>query len=363
MRNPFTIRNNYSLIVLLLVITGESIAFAGIQRFLTDWMNYCYYILALITILWIAGIFTKMKFSIRSKILTKLLANAIAPSWLGVLFLFFFVIHIGWLTNAAMSLFMPAEPLEDIIINITICLIGMIVLILFFPDGIKEKNKRATKVFFSGISAVNFGIRNLTPLIRILQLTDDNEEKSELLILYSNYYSNPDKASLISGNINQYADYIKSGLKENKLAEFKDMFDNAIETKAKLKLIIKYCAILEFPQKTWIANNLTITFTDEETEYDKFDSCYHIMEKYVKSKDDENHELYFNLTPGTGTVGSLMTLMAIDGSRKLYYYIPENDAEKASNESEEQKASRLKGVDKNNIPLENLISQALDSII
>ena len=88
-----------------------------------------------------------------------------------------------------------------------------------------------------------------------------------------------------------------------------------------------------------------------------------IIEKYVKLKDDESHELYFNLTPGTGTVGALMTLMAIDGSRKLYYYVPENDANKAIMESEEKKSERLKKVDKNSIPLEGLLSQALDSII
>ena len=36
--------------------------------------------------------------------------------------------------------------------------------------------------------------------------------------------------------------------------------------------VIKYCAMIEFPQKKWIAGNLNVTFTDEEAEYDKFDN-------------------------------------------------------------------------------------------
>ena len=77
------------------------------------------------------------------------------------------------------------------------------------------------------------------------------------------------------------------------------------------------------------------------------------MGKFVRENDNDSNVLFFNLTPGTGVVGSLMTLMAIDGDRSLYYF---------SQDSRLQEDKRLKVVDKSQIPLKNLLSQALETL-
>ena len=59
------------------------------------------------------------------------------------------------------------------------------------------------------------------------------------------------------------------------------------------------------------------------------------------------------MTPGTATMSSVMSLIAIDGDRRLFYY------------SQDKKLPielRLKEVYKKEIPLENLLSQALENV-
>ena len=69
--------------------------------------------------------------------------------------------------------------------------------------------------------------------------------------------------------------------------------------------------------------------------------------------DTEDNKLVFNLTPGTTVVSALMTILAIDSQRTLFYYrqgdVPPN-------------TKRLIEVNKSNIPLRNLLSQALESL-
>ena len=79
----------------------------------------------------------------------------------------------------------------------------------------------------------------------------------------------------------------------------------------------------------------------------------HPLEPVDPENDDPNHILCFNLTPGTSAVGGLMTLMAIDPKRELYYYSQdENIADK----------KRMIKIDKDYESLKNQFSKTLEKI-
>ena len=346
-------RNTYSWAALFILLLCETFAFCGIHCSWCIWGPWTFLAVLLVIAIGIVGNILKHTFNMRSVILTKLLANAISPQLLGTIYLLLFVVHIGWLTNAVTSLFMPDET-ASVVISVGICIFGLIVLICFFPDGRKQKCEKPQKVFISGISAINPSNHNLTPLVRMLQLTSDTDTSCELYILHSNYYSSNKEQEKI--NIN-YTQYLTEMLKKLP-AEYHSMVnqmesDAPISIKEKLKNLIKLIAIDMFPEKKWIPNGLTITFSEEEADYNQFNQCFDIVDKYVKGKDNNDNILYFNLTPGTGIVGSLMTLMAIDANRSLYYYSQDNKLEESA---------KLMEVEKSQIPLRNLLSQALDTL-
>lgn len=354
-------RDVYSWIALALIVTGETFALCCIRDNWQTWGLWTSLILLLLVLLWLVGLKQHHRFSIRSVILTKLLANAIVPRRLGTIYLLFFVIHIGWLTNTVMSLYNPSDNLYDVLISIGICLMGILALIIFFPNGGQQKDDNPIKVFISGISSINYSKKNLLPIVRMLQLTNDDNDHCELLILHSNYYSNPTNTSWVNKN---FDDYFKASMEQIDDEGVKQVFNNEIALSTnittKLKLLLKMVAVTEFPQKKWMLNDLKITFS-EQCDYEAFDSCFNTLDKLVKGKDTNKNLLFFNLTPGTVNVGALMTLMAIDGHRKLYYYIPQNEADSQKEENEEEKRMRLVEVNKKDIPLKGLLSQALDS--
>lgn len=355
-------RDYFSLIALVLVVIGEVFALCGIRNSWCTWGLWTLLTCILLFVLWVIGQKRNHQFNLRSIILTKLLANAIVPRTLGSVYLLLFVIHIGWLTNTAMSLFMPSEKVSDVLIAAGVCLIGMLVLIMFFPNGGQQKDKCPTKVFISGISSINYKNQNLLPIVRMLQLTNDDNDSCELFILHSNYYANPKNDSWINKNFEDYFnDTIEQISDKDVKKDFKNALDLANDITAKLKILIQMVAVVEFPQKKWIPGNMKITFS-EQCDYETFDSCFTTLDKIVKEKDNIHNKLFFNITPGTVNVGALMTLMAIDGFRRLYYYIPKNEADKEKPESEEEKRKRLKEVNKKNIPLQSLLSQALESL-
>lgn len=354
----------YSWMALVLVLLCEILIIAYLQ---TDfqWLKVLAILAAcLFPVLWLLGSFFHQRFRVRSAIVTKLLANAVAPSTLGTLYLLAFVVHIGWLTNAVLGLFTSFDDgFSFVLLATAVCILGMAVLIFFFPNGKEQKVKYPQKVFISGISAINEKNLNLMPLVRILQLTDDNDTSCELFFLHSNYYSDDKNKTWIEQQLNAYYDWAAGKLPSG---EFKDKMIEAMcsatDFKEKLKLLIRMLAVIEFPEKTWIPNGLIVDCTKEEGNYDQISHCFEIMNQIVKEKDDAAHELYFNLTPGTANVSALMTLMAIDGDRKLYYYIPENDPTKVRTLTEDEKRHRLKAVNKRDIPLQALLSQALETI-
>ena len=340
-------RDNYSWIALVLILVGEAFALCAIRLSLYFWGHMTIITGLILIILWILGMSQNQRFSLRSVILTKLLANAIAPRRLGTTYLLLFVIHIGWLTNTAMSLFTPTNRFFDIVPSIIVCLAGLFFLIIFFPNGDRQKAKKPKKVFVSGISAINIKSHNLKPLVSILQLTDKTDTECELFILQSNYYSNEKNQKEVEENYDSYFKEESKRLRKEVNAERNDTIED------KLRLLIKIAAINMFPEKEWISDGLKITFSNESADYNQFDSCFRIVEKFIRERDDDNHVLIFNLTPGTGIVGSLMTLLAIDGDRMLYYY---------SQDINVPDIDKIKKVEKSQIPLHNLLSQALDTL-
>ena len=345
--NLFRTRNNYSVLALIFIFIGELIAFLGIQCYIDNWQSWLYVILALLIILWGIGFLSGKNFGIKSIIMTKLLANAIAPKRLGVLYLFFFVVHIGWLTNAAMSLFMPSYDLPDLTTNVLICMSAMFFLVCFFPNGGKQKVDNPRKVFVSGISNItvpytkDYTDLNIRPIVRMLQNTEDDDGNCEILILKSDFNNSSD--DMVKENIMKVLNFIDS-------PKAKDV-NTGMPVNDLIALLIREVARKEFPNKEWL-NNISIEFTDA-CNYNMFDQCFNAIEQKVKDKDDKNCQLIFNLTPGTGIVGSLMTLLAIDGDRMLFYY---------SQDKSVSDTMRVREVDKSNIPLHNLLSQALEKI-
>ena len=348
-------RNIYSWTALVLLVLFEGFAFGGIHCGWCIWGPWTLLSSLLVVIVGIVGRVLNHKFNLRSVILTKLLANAIAPQRLGTIYLLLFVVHIGWLTNAAMLLFMPGD-ITNVRNAVLICIAGLITLICFFPNGRKLKDSNPQKVFISGISAINPYNLNLTPLVRILQLTEDTDNSCELFILFSDYYLTKDnkEQEKILGNFRKYYEQELGKLPKVYLTDFdKVELDKLDCIKENIKSLIKMVAINMFPEKTWIPQGLKITFSEQAADYNQFNRCFEIVEKFVKGKDDKSNVLFFNLTPGTGIVGSLMTLMAIDGNRSLYYYSQDNSM---------KETEKLKEVDKSQVPLYSLLSQALDTL-
>ena len=140
-------RNAYSWIALLFLVLGEYFSLRGIREDWYIWGPWTQGVIVLATVLLFVGRCFQHKFSPRSVILTKLLANAIAPQRLGTVYLFLFVIHIGWLTNGAMSLFMPDQNLYDVLASISVCVMGIGILVIFFPNVSVDMIGSPKKVF------------------------------------------------------------------------------------------------------------------------------------------------------------------------------------------------------------------------
>ena len=362
---------NYSWIALVSILFGDVLAL--IARF-SNWSIWYYCLIgvfAVLVLLWTIGRAKNVRFGIKSIILVKLLSNAASPQPLSVLYLLLFVLHIGWLGN----IFAGSD---NIILSLSVCILLILFIVLFFPGRQDNKDDNATIVLVSGISQINYNNLNITPIVRMLQLTN-NQDHCEMIVLNSKYYSilniqnvesldNETKGLIdrINKNIDKYfEDYFEKAYNQvNK--ETKDLFMSVKEGQdvtEKLKLIIRILAYSEFPEKDWLLNpsKFVINFTTAE-DYDRFNNCFITLDKYIKEKDDSSHILFFNLTPGTANISALMTLMAIDGDRKLYYYIPENDPQKVREMSTKEKELRLTEVPKKEIHLENLLSQAIETI-
>ena len=271
---------------------------------------------------------------------------------------------IGWLSNAIHGLYSTnGEDFIGILNSVGVCTFGLLSLIVFFPDGHQNKNADCEQVFFSGISSINikkeawpqkYDGLNLIPLVRILQLLHESGSNSRMVILLSDVFKDNEPTFAV-------LDHIMTLVNPKAF----DKIKNGNTVQDKLALLIRETAKREFPDKARLIDNMEIEFTKPCSYLDDFEVAYNVLENKAKELDDARHQLYFNLTPGTGIIGSLMTLMAIDGDRELYYYSQEkmpNEATATLEEKEIFKQKLLKPVDKSKVPLQALLSQALESI-
>ena len=291
-------------------------------------------------------------FTVRSTV-SKLLANAISPTRLGTSYLLVFVIHIGWLGNAVHGLFSETgDGFCRVLFSTVVCLVGLVGLVFFFPDGREEKNVNAKDTILSAMSLISvprkgqYSDLNLRPLVRILEGREiDN---CELLILRSDFNGISDED--LSKSITEVMEFLFIHNNENK--ELASKLLNGKTVVEQMEALIKKVAQIEFPERKEEIARLTIEWT-EPCNYNVFKSCHDALVHKIDEKDDYNHRLICYVSPGTSLVGTLITLMAIDGDRELYYY----SQEKGKDDSE-----RLIPVNKNDIPLKNLLSQALEKI-
>ena len=373
-------RNAYSWIALLFLVLGEYFALRGIRGNWCIWSPWILYTFLLAVVLILIGHCFKHEFTLRSVILTKLLANAIAPQRLGTIYLLLFVIHIGWLTNGVVSLFMPYPELYDVLRSVSVCLGGMGLLIIFFPNGNIDMIDSPLKVFVSGISPFpekksnpitgeinkpdNYSKFNLIPLIKILEviapeISGISEEdwkdpqksaliqQCKLLIIKTNYYEDKEPST-------PYLDDTKGiELNDSTLAdELKEYCINPENlTDDKIRLLIKKTASREFESyknmNEWIKQKLVIEFT-KPVDYNDYEECFRAASQAIKQLDSKKHLFYFNLTPGTATIKLILTLLSINAKHRLFFYSQGN-------------TPKLIEVDKSLLPLQNLLSQALET--
>ena len=361
---------HYCWTALGLLLIAEVLALAAIHA--EAWLPLGVLLLitgAILFTIWVLSGKSRVGFRLKNATLRKMLANAISPSWLGVSYLMAFVLHIGWTSNAVNSLFVSnRNDLPLALISFGLSVIGLVVLILFFPEGKVDKSSARKAVFVSGISMIGLrrerdddkktiiSIRNIVPLVSILDLVFNNnaikqENVGEFLLLDT------------TGHQKKMMDMITASDWDNCFIDTNGADGDARliplpwrpapgDEKAVQSLIawlIKFTAKLKYPGNDDFIDGLKISFMREPCDYDQFDQCFDMVKHAVERVDDREHLLFFNLTPGTGIVGSLMTLFAIDDNRRLYYY-PQNTSKVITQ------------ADKDKIPLENLLSQALESI-
>ena len=97
----------------------------------------------------------------------------------------------------------------------------------------------------------------------------------------------------------------------------------------------------------WIKRKLVIKFT-ELVDYDDYENCFLAASRAMKQLDSKEHLFFFNLTPGTATIKLVLTLLSINAKHQLFYY-------------SQGKTPKLVKVEKSLLPLQNLLSQALET--
>lgn len=328
-------------------------------------------------------------------ILTKLLGNAIAPSKLGVAYLLVFVIHLGWLTDSTFNIISSVHQGLDVRYFVPLCcsIGGLVCIVGFFPDPYKKKNEDTTKVIVSGMSVIgakqwtdlNNALvenaidkvekTNIFPLVRML--VNHEGETCKMLILKSNMQIkkafSPIKMDVkedstaietLKREICIASTYSDSSETEDARNARKKLYEEynvefltgkvtaEAEFEKFLTLLIKMFAHFEFPKKLELIKKMEVEFTGS-CDYNNYADCFDTMAKAIQKYDNDKFEIEFNITPGTALVSSVMTLLAIDGDKKLYYH---EQAQGKTLTAEEA----IKPVDKNKLPIENLLSQALE---
>lgn len=345
-------RNKCSSIALIVLVVCDVLAVVG-TRMKCFPLVVCAVIALVVGCAFLYGRRAENKHS-RQSIFTNLLANAVSPSWLGAFYMLMFIIHISWLSDG--SLFQNKVNAE-VGTMVGLGIVGIIVLVLFFPEGKDKSDGKKTKLFVSGMSnlptfKVELSKSSLIPLVSILQVAWEQYEKCEMLILKSDAMKSVPPLFI-------------EGAEELRLNEFNEAdceaygIEKTNELDERLCLIIKKVALAMFicsdddeatreKKRIWVRDSLTIHFT-QPCDYDDLPSCFSML-RYSLDRFDNSYQMYFNLTPGTTVISAIMTLLSIDDNRELYYY------------KQKPVAHRLQRVDKTKVPLENLLSQALETM-
>lgn len=391
---PFSKKDIFSICVLVLLIIGEFFAlWGGAHDHYCDWMYVTFISAVLIILLLIWGYGSKV-LEFEAFTFTNLLASAIAPRPLGVIYLLGFVMHLSWLTDGVLN-YIVGDPW---MMPFSVGALGILSLWLAFPDTKIVKNENKDVVLISGISKIKtekatiqyqggektvnmIDLRNMVPLVRFLNLVfvsnEISKEKVKKLLILSSGGNSMDKiremfqsdrpADMLMVDVTNAIcndSHLTKPLElvaNARIVTVKDLLTgkdrsiiplNLLDNNIFLKIIIKITALIEFPDQFDFINALNIELT-QQCDYDDFNECFYELRKAVEKEDKKKQLLYFNLTPGTGIVGALMSLFSIDNDRKLFFY---------AQFSKLNNSERLKPVGKDLIPLENLLSQALQKL-
>ena len=368
----------YSVIVLLVLIVGEVSGILGQQLECDFW--FVPIIVSVVLSFLLAIVAWKHKhLRPNSGILANLVSSTISPSWLGIAFLIVFISHFTWWMDVVIEFFKPVSDERYswyLLFFISSC--GLIITGWFFPEGgLIPKDNKTRVVFFSGISLVPSGANgrkveyskfNIIPIVRILQTVFDENgqfkgKPCKLVILNSDAkenqsvgnsdYEYPVLTGILTGpNPVGSSGFWKKDAEHLSIKKTSD--DRTTLREEKLRNIIKDAALIEFPDKKEEIEALDICFTTP-CDYDLFEECYTVLDEAVRHEDEPNAQLCFNLTPGTGIVGSLMTLFSIDADRLLFYYAQFTSDYRSNHE-------RVQEAKKEKIHLESLLSQALQKL-
>ena len=368
----------YSVIVLLVLIVGEVSGILGQQLECDLW--FVPIIVSVVLSFLLAIVAWKHKhLRPNSGILANLVSSTISPSWLGIAFLIVFISHFTWWMDVVIEFFKPVSDERDswyLLFGISSC--GLIITGWFFPEGgLIPKDNKSRVVFFSGISLVPSGANgrkveyskfNIIPIVRMLQTVFDengqfkgkpcklvilNSDAKENLNVGNSDYEYPVLTGILTGpNPVGSSGFWKKDAEHLSIKKTSD--DSTALREEKLRNIIKDAALIEFPDKKEEIEALDICFTTP-CDYDLFEECYTVLDEAVRHEDEPNAQLCFNLTPGTGIVGSLMTLFSIDADRLLFYYAQFTSDYRSNHE-------RVQEAKKEKIHLESLLSQALQKL-
>ena len=368
----------YSVIVLLVLIVGEVSGILGQQLECDLWFVPIIVSVVLSFLLAIAA-WKHKHLRPNSGILANLVSSTISPSWLGIAFLIVFISHFTWWMDVVIEFFKPVSDERDswyLLFFISSC--GLIITGWFFPEGgLIPKDNKTRVVFFSGISLVPSGANgrkveyskfNIIPIVRMLQTVFDengqfkgkpcklvilNSDAKENLNVGNSDYEYPVLTGILTGpNPVGSSGFWKKDAEHLSIKKTSD--DRTTLREEKLRNIIKDAALIEFPDKKKEIEALDICFTTP-CDYDLFEECYTVLDEAVRHEDEPNAQLCFNLTPGTGIVGSLMTLFSIDADRLLFYYAQFTSDYRSNHE-------RVQEAKKEKIHLESLLSQALQKL-
>lgn len=374
MKQKKTHFSTMALIWLLLLEVLIIVSFQG-KCYNYFWVLIAMMIIPLVTLSYLGKSNYDYDFWPRTTIITRLMSNVIAPTWLGALYLFFFVIHIGWLTDGSLNLFLHKTypNTTEIVESLIAGFFGTICIISFFPDSRPDNRNKKNKVFISGISALFNPPISLThdrfsvvPLVKILLTSNINHEKCQFVILYSDFYQTDVKRETIVNTI-QLDKEMKSDFNGNISKYFNDNdFDNNdklninniieldnLSTSGLLKVLIKVVAKHNIPNidSDWLKNNISIRFTNPYN-YNDYKNCFNALSNELSYINSEETDIFFNITPGTAAISAIGTLLSIDSKYKLFYH----------SQDEMDKENPIIEIDKTNLPFESLLSQALESI-